>query len=95
MRVKKKITLVMMTMVVTSALFVGCGKDQSVKGTIAGFEGLTIQVNSDDGNTYDFEIADDTILDADHQPEEGDPIEVQYKEENGKNIAVKAVVRCE
>ena len=41
---------------------------------------------------YDFEITADTVLDSDHQPEEGDPIEVEYKEENGKLIAVKATV---
>ena len=90
---KRSVILRMAVAVMVSALLTGCGGGKTVKGSISGFDGLIIHVAAEDGTAYDFEITDDTELDADHQPEEGDPIEVEYKEEDGKNLAIKATVR--
>lgn len=92
----KKITALLLTLAISAAmLLTGCSSGQTVKGTIEAFNGLTIQVKAEDGTVQDFELTDDTELDADHQPVEGDPIEIQYKEEDGKNIALKATVKGE
>ena len=97
MNAKKKMVILVIAVAIITSLLAGCGaggsaKTKNVTGTLASTDGMTIQVNATDGKTYDFEITADTVLDSDHQPEEGDPIEAEYKEENGKFIAVKATV---
>ena len=96
MKSLKKFTVVLIAIAVATALFAGCGKvggsTKTITGTLAGTDGMVLQVETADGERHDIQITEDTELLSDHQPEEGDSIQVEYREESGNYIAVKAVV---
>lgn len=90
---KKTITLWSVMLLLVAMLLTACGEKQmKVSGTLASYDGMNLTVTGEDGNTYEITLTDDTELLSSHQPEIGDDIVVEYKEEDGALVAVKATV---